>query len=85
MAHVLECRRRARPILEIISPAGFENNFRELEAELISGPHDPQQLVALCARYVLDMDMSSAPSLIQRFGVRFPGAPPPARLPHSAS
>jgi hypothetical protein len=45
---------------------------------LISGPPDPQRLAALCARYALDMDMSSVPSLIQRFGVRFPGAPPPA-------
>jgi hypothetical protein len=43
-----------------------------------SGSPDPQRLAALCARYALDMDMSSVPSLIQRFGVRFPGAPPPA-------
>jgi mannose-6-phosphate isomerase-like protein (cupin superfamily) len=67
-------------VLEIISPAGFENYFRELGTELISGPPDPQRLASLCARYALDMDMSSVPSLIQRFGVRFPGAPPPA--PH---
>jgi len=66
--------------LEIISPAGFENYFRELGAELISGPPDPQRLAALCAHYALDMDMSSIPGLIQRFGVRFPGAPSPA--PH---
>jgi quercetin dioxygenase-like cupin family protein len=62
-------------VLEIISPAGFENYFRELGAELVSGPPDPQRLAALCASYALDMDMSSVPSLIQRFGVRFPGAP----------
>ena len=67
-------------VLEIISPAGFENYFRELAAELISGPPDPQRFAALCARYALDMDMSSVPSLVQRFGVHFPGAPPPA--PH---
>ena len=64
-------------ILEIISPAGFENYFRELGAELINGPPDPQRLAALCARYALDMDMSSVPGLIQRFGVRFPRGPPP--------
>ena len=59
-------------ILEIISPAGFENYFRELGAELVRGPPDPRRLGALCARCALDMDMSSVPSLIQRFGVRFP-------------
>jgi cupin domain len=67
-------------VLEIISPAGFENYFRELGAELISGPPDPQRLAALCAQYALDMDMSSVPSLVQRFGVCFPGAPSPARI-----
>jgi quercetin dioxygenase-like cupin family protein len=66
-------------VLEIISPAGFENYFRELGAELISGPPDPQRLAALCARYSLDLDMSSVPGLIQRFGLRFPGGHPPAQ------
>lgn len=65
-------------VLEIISPAGFENYFRELGAELIGGAPDPQRLAALCARYALDMDMSSVPGLVQRFGVRFPGVPSPA-------
>ena len=64
-------------VLEIISPAGFENYFRELGTELISGPPDPQRLAALCASYALDMDMSSIPNLIKRFGVQFPGAPLP--------
>jgi quercetin dioxygenase-like cupin family protein len=63
-------------VLEIISPAGFENYFRELAAELINGPPDPQRLAALWRRYALDMDMSSVPGLIQRFGVCFPGGPP---------
>jgi Cupin domain len=67
-------------VLEIISPAGFENYFRELGAELVSGPPDPQRLAALRASYALDVDMSSVPSLIQRFGVRFPGGPPLADL-----
>ena len=62
-------------ILEIISPAGFENYFHELGAELLKGPPDPQRLAALCVRYELDMDMGSVPGLVQRFGVRFPGAP----------
>jgi quercetin dioxygenase-like cupin family protein len=63
-------------VLEIISPAGFENYFRELGAELVSGPPDPERLAALRASYALDVDMSSIPGLIQRFGVRFPGGPP---------
>ena len=65
-------------ILEIISPAGFENYFRELDAELRAGPPDPHRLGALCARYELDMDIGSVPGLIQRFRVRFPAAPPAA-------
>jgi hypothetical protein len=64
-------------ILEIISPAGFENYFRELGAELLEGAPDPQRLAALCASYALDKDMSSVSALIQRFGVRFSGAPFP--------
>jgi mannose-6-phosphate isomerase-like protein (cupin superfamily) len=64
-------------VLEIISPAGFENYFRELGAELIGGRPDPQRLSALYARYALDMDMSSVSGLIERFGVRFPGGPMP--------
>jgi mannose-6-phosphate isomerase-like protein (cupin superfamily) len=60
-------------ILEIISPAGFEEYFRELGAELAGGAPDPQRLASLWARYELDMDMGSVPGLVQRFGVRFPG------------
>ena len=67
-------------VLEIISPAGFGNYFRELGTELVTGSPDPQRLATLCASYAVDMDMSSVPTLIQRFGVRFPGAPVPG--PH---
>jgi quercetin dioxygenase-like cupin family protein len=58
-------------VLEIISPAGFENYFRELGAELRRGPPDPQRLAALCSRYELELDLSSIPGLVKRFGVRF--------------
>ena len=61
-------------VLEIISPAGFENYFREAAAELSSGHPDPQRLAAIRSRYALDVDMSSVPELIQRFGVHFPRA-----------
>jgi quercetin dioxygenase-like cupin family protein len=63
-------------ILDIISPAGFENYFRELAAELRNGPPAPQRLAALCSRYELDMDLSSIPDLIERFGVRSYGSAP---------
>ena len=58
-------------ILEIISPAGFENYFRELGAELLDGPPNPHRLTELCSRYELDVDLNSIPGLIERFGVRF--------------
>ncbi len=62
-------------ILEIISPAGFENYFRELAVVLRSvRPGEPPQLAELCKRYDLDMDLASVPTLIKRFGVRFPAA-----------
>lgn len=62
-------------ILEIISPAGFEQFFRkvlELGGILTA---DPQRLGELCAQYGLEMDPSSVPSLVDRFGLRFPGEP----------
>ena len=62
-------------ILEIISPAGFENFFRELVAMGGVAKAQPQALGELCARYELEMDPSSVPKLIERFGVQFPGVP----------
>ena len=62
-------------ILEIISPAGFENFFRELVAMGGVTKAQPQALGELCARYELEMDPSSVPKLIERFGVQFPGVP----------
>ncbi len=62
-------------ILEIISPAGFEEFFREvLELGGIMKA-DPRRLGELSARYGLEMDASSVPSLVERFGLRFPGEP----------
>jgi quercetin dioxygenase-like cupin family protein len=62
-------------ILEIISPAGFENFFRELVELGGVTKAKPQALADLCARYELDMNPDSIPELIERFGVRFPGEP----------
>jgi mannose-6-phosphate isomerase-like protein (cupin superfamily) len=60
-------------IIEIISPAGFENFFREL-AEVYATDAEPDlsRFADLCARYALDMDPESVPGLCERFDVRHP-------------
>lgn len=57
-------------ILEIISPAGFEHYFEELVD--MGGPagFPPDALVTLREKYGLEMDLSSVPGLIERFGLR---------------
>jgi mannose-6-phosphate isomerase-like protein (cupin superfamily) len=62
-------------ILEIISPAGFEGFFADLVelGGVINA--DPAVFGGLCERYGLEMDPSSVPDLVQRFGLRFPGEP----------
>lgn len=58
--------------LEIISPAGFEKYFAEIAPLLPpnhSGPPDLEALGALMARYRLDMDMDSIPTLVERHGL----------------
>ncbi|MEA2496801.1 MAG: hypothetical protein QOJ29_4712 [Thermoleophilaceae bacterium] len=62
-------------ILEIISPAGFERFFAELVDLGGVAQAQPEQLGALCERYALEMDPTSVPDLVQRFGVRFPAEP----------
>jgi mannose-6-phosphate isomerase-like protein (cupin superfamily) len=62
-------------ILEIIAPAGFERFFAELVDLGGVAQADPGTLGELCERYALEMDPSSVPMLVERFGVRFPGEP----------
>ena len=62
-------------LLEIISPAGFEQFFAELVELGGVTQADPQTLGALCGRYGLEMNPDSVPDLIQRFDLRFPGEP----------
>lgn len=62
-------------ILEIIAPAGFESFFAELVDLGGVTRTDPATLGELCERYALEMDPSSIPSLVERFGVRFPAEP----------
>ena len=62
-------------VLEIISPAGFEEYFAELVRLGGSTRVEPHILAALAARYGLAVDPKSIPDLVQRFGLRFPGEP----------
>ena len=60
-------------ILEIISPAGFEQFFAELAPLAEGGAPDPEAMAELCGRYELDMQPESVPGLCSRFGLWFPG------------
>jgi mannose-6-phosphate isomerase-like protein (cupin superfamily) len=62
-------------ILEIISPAGFEQFFSELVDLGGVANTPPQTLGALCERFGLEMDPGSVPELVQRFGLLFPAEP----------
>jgi len=62
-------------ILEIISPAGFERFFAELVEMGGVTNAAPAELEDLSRRYGLEMDPTSIPDLIERFGVVFPGEP----------
>jgi len=54
-------------LLEIISPAGFEQYFAELVDLGGSTQADPRDLAALAARYGLEVDPQSIPELLRRF------------------
>lgn len=62
-------------ILEIISPAGFEQFFAELVDLGGVTETEPEKLARLSERYELEMDPASVPGLIERFDLRFPGEP----------
>jgi mannose-6-phosphate isomerase-like protein (cupin superfamily) len=57
-------------ILEIISPAGFEQFFRELDALGGALEAEPEALAALNDRYGLEMRPETVPELLQRFDLR---------------
>lgn len=56
-------------LLEIISPAGFENYFEELAGILAQIPPDVAALTDLARRYNLDLDPTSIPRLVQAHGL----------------
>jgi mannose-6-phosphate isomerase-like protein (cupin superfamily) len=57
-------------ILEIISPAGFEHFFRELDALGGAGSAAPEDLAQLNDRYGLEMRPDTVPELLGRFGLQ---------------
>jgi mannose-6-phosphate isomerase-like protein (cupin superfamily) len=57
-------------ILEIISPAGFEQFFRELSDLGGAMNADPAEFARLSERYAVEMRPESVPELVQRFGLR---------------
>jgi quercetin dioxygenase-like cupin family protein len=61
--------------LEVITPAGFEDYFADVEP-LLSGPGAPdaEALAAVMARYALEMDMGSVPRLVAAHGLTAPAA-----------
>jgi mannose-6-phosphate isomerase-like protein (cupin superfamily) len=57
-------------ILEIISPAGFERFFQELDAMGGALKADPAELAELSARHGLEMRPETVPDLLERFGLQ---------------
>ncbi len=55
-------------IIEVISPAGFEDYFREFSDVW----PDRSKAASIREKYALDMDLESMPALCARFGLRMP-------------
>jgi len=55
-------------IIEVISPAGFEDYFREVARAW----GDVEKFARISEKYSLDMDLESIPGLCSRFGLTFP-------------
>jgi quercetin dioxygenase-like cupin family protein len=65
-------------MIEIISPAGFENYFVDL-AEAVAaagGLPDPSTMGEIAARFGLSFDLSEVPDLVARHGLIAPGGGP---------
>jgi quercetin dioxygenase-like cupin family protein len=57
-------------LLEIISPAGFENYFRERAPLLAATDRDDAAIGDVVSRYELDIDFDSIPALAERHDLR---------------
>ena len=64
-------------LLEIISPAGFEEYFAELGDLLAAGMPAPEELVALGEKYGVTFDFSSLERLAREQQAMLPGTEPP--------
>lgn len=56
-------------ILEIISPGGFEQAFREMHA--LGEALDPAAMTAIATRYGVDVDFERTAPIIERHGLTF--------------
>lgn len=56
-------------LLELISPAGFENYFREMAPLLAAPDRDEAAIDEVVARYEVDMDFGTIPMLAERHGL----------------
>jgi quercetin dioxygenase-like cupin family protein len=59
-------------MIEVITPSGFENFFRELAEIFEAGPPDPQSLETLTSSYGLFFDPTWVPELMAKYGLRSP-------------
>ncbi len=57
-------------LLELISPAGFENYFREVAPLLACPERDEEAIGAVVSRYELEIDFDTIPELARRHGLR---------------
>jgi quercetin dioxygenase-like cupin family protein len=57
-------------LLELISPAGFENYFRELAPLLATSNRDEAVIGEIVARYQLDIDFGTIPALAEQHNLR---------------
>ena len=57
-------------LLELISPAGFEHYFRELAPLLATPERDQAAIDQVVARYQLDIDFTTIPTLAEQHHLR---------------
>jgi quercetin dioxygenase-like cupin family protein len=57
-------------LLELISPAGFEHYFRELAPLLAAPERDQAAIGEVVARYQLNIDFTTVPTLAERHSLR---------------
>jgi quercetin dioxygenase-like cupin family protein len=59
-------------MIEVITPSGFENFFRELADIVESGPPDPVSLETLATAYGLFFDPTWVPELMEKYTLNSP-------------